>query len=165
MSDYFHPSIPTAVSPAESKALYDLAQGKLVLELGSWLGASTVVLCQSADKVHAVDWFLGDAHAGEDDSKPGYFAHTRECKNLVTHVGRFEQVLPGFRSSMFDFAFLDGYHTYEATVDAARLAMRVVAPGGKIAFHDYGLFGVKPAVDDLFGEPKQLVESLAVVSA
>jgi len=162
---YEHPDIPTAVSPAETAVLYELAEGKIVLELGSWLGASTVVLCSSAKRVHAVDWHRGDEHAGFHNTAEAYLANTRQCENLITHIGRFEEVVPLFRVGLFDFVFVDGYHTYDATYQAGILSRFAVKPGGKVAFHDYGLFDVKPAVDHLFGPPAQVVESLAVVDA
>jgi predicted O-methyltransferase YrrM len=152
----------TSVSRQEWEKLYELARGKTVLELGTWFGFSACIMAQSAAKVHVVDWFCGDAHAGyEPDQLQNYLVNTDPYDNIVTHIGRFEEVLPLFAPKTFGFCFLDGYHTEGATRWAARWAKRLT--NGPLAFHDYGVFtGVDKVVDGM-GGPKELVGTLAVL--
>lgn len=159
------PDIPTSVSRSEAERLCELAEGKVVLEVGSWWGFSTVAMALVAKRVHAVDWHQGDDHAGNDESLAPLMANLDRYgvrDRVVVHVGRSEDVLPLFPTGHFDLAFIDAFHTTEAVRADIHLVLPLVGVHGYIAFHDYGLFGVKEAVDEL-GKPIELTESLAVV--
>jgi len=153
---------------AEANKLTSLATGKRVLELGSHFGFSTVVLSQVAAEVHAVDWHLGDAQAGQGDTLPVYWQNLLQCGRpelVVTHVGRFEEVLPLFKAAAFDLIFIDGAHDGKSVERDVTLALRLVRLGGVLAFHDYGRFEVAPAVDmvaQVYGNV-ELVDTLAVI--
>src|SRR6267143_459084 len=64
----FPKDVVSAVTQDECAQLQRLASGKLVLELGSDFGRSTIVLAQTAALVFAVDWHKGDPHAGHRDT-------------------------------------------------------------------------------------------------
>jgi predicted O-methyltransferase YrrM len=158
------PAITSAVTDVESGMLTELARGKVVLEVGSWYGFSTVLMGQVARRVHAVDWHRGDAHAGSVDTLDVLWRNLAKYElrdKVVIHVGRSEDVLPALRP-IFDFAFIDGLHTTEAVAADAALVLPLLRSGAPLAFHDYGRFGVKPAVDAL-GLPVKRTGSLAVV--
>lgn len=157
--------IATALTVAEATNLRDLADGKVVLELGAHYGFSTIVLASVTKKLHSVDWHKGDSMAGHSDNLLTYRENLRRYgveDKVVTHVGRFGEVLPAFRDHYFDGCFVDGEHDFDSVVADGRLAWRLVRPGGWIAFHDYGRFGVKRAVDAL-ARPDHIVDSLAVL--
>lgn len=159
------PAIESSVSPAEAERLRELAADKVVLEVGSWRGFSTVCMAQVAKRVHAVDWHRGDDHAGHDESLGPLIANLDRYgvrDKVVVHVGRSEDVLPLFPIGYFDLAFVDAFHTAEAVRADIQLVMPLVGVHGKVAFHDYGRFGVKEAVDEL--GPIELTETLAVVT-
>lgn len=148
------PKIDTSVTSEEAVALRDLASGKVVLEVGSWRGFSTIVMAQVATTVHAVDHHLGDEHAQHDESLAYLMAHLDEygCRSrVIVHVGSSEDVLPLLPRGHFDMAFIDAYHVAEAVQRDADLAIPLVRFGGILAFHDYGdaRFGVTQVVDRL----------------
>ena len=147
----------------ELGCLMRLAKGQTVLELGSWHGRSTLALSSTAKVVHAVDWFRGDPHAGEGDTLRSYLDSTRDVGNIVTHIGRFEDVLPVLGKN-FGLIFLDAFHTYESVCKDIGLALPHLRKGGIMVFHDYGLeqFGVTQAVDEKFSEVEVFC-SLAIV--
>lgn len=137
------PGIVSAVTREEAAALAGLARGKTVLELGAYLGFSTVVLASVAAEVISVDWHLGDAHAGLGDTWEGF------CSNLDrygvadrVHVirGRFEDVLPPMAAVVprFGGCFLDAMHDEESVSRDTALALPLIRPGGFMAWHDYG---------------------------
>ncbi len=64
----FARDVVSAPTEAECAELQRLVAGKLVLELGSDFGRSTIVLAQVAELVFAVDWRKGDPHAGQRDT-------------------------------------------------------------------------------------------------
>lgn len=164
------PDIETSVSPAEAAALVEHATGKVVLEVGSWRGFSTVAMGLVATRVHAVDHHLGDEHAGHDESLSMLIANIDRYgvrSRVIVHVGDAVDVLPMLRHSQFDFAFIDAFHETEAVLRDADLVLPLVVPGGLIAFHDYGRFGVADAVDLLCSEQRvywvEMIETLAIV--
>jgi hypothetical protein len=153
----------------EGQRLYELAQDKRVLELGSYCGLSTICLAQSACVVYAVDTFLATGtpheHRGQDTFE--IFQTNLVRYNLSAKVvslrGRFAEVLPGL-SERFDFIFVDGSHDYESVRQDIALVLPLLNCPGLLGFHDYGkpdLPGVKPAVDERF-VVSEIVGSLAI---
>ena len=165
----FAHDVSSAVTEKECEELARLATEGVCLEMGSLYGRSTIALASTAKKVHAVDWHLGDEHAGytrtaEEFLDNLYRYQVRE--QVVVHIGRFEDVLPVFGTGIFDLVFIDGAHDEEDVHRDYRLAHRVVRAGGRICFHDYGhpTFGVTQAVDTIRGtRPFHKVQSLAVL--
>lgn len=172
--------IPTHLSPEETAALVDLARGKLVLEVGSWLGHSTVAMARVAERVWAVDWHRSDPHlewatGGRFDSAHQFLDNLDRAgvrDRVVAVIGRSEEVLPrlvGGRDAEipFDLVFLDGYHSVEQTEMDARNALSVLGPvPGRdqvIAAHDYGLFGVTEGLHRAgLGAPDRTAGYLAI---
>jgi predicted O-methyltransferase YrrM len=169
----------------EGKALWELARGKRVLEIGSYMGLSTICLAQTALHVHAIDphdgrgtfvpqpteeaMRLNLARYGVTDKvtidkgalsedEPDWFAY-RE-----TADGGFSRDAP-----QFDLIFIDGAHDYESVARDIRCTLPYLAPGGLLAFHDYHTRqdpGVTQAVDELLSRGGELLKthaSLAVV--
>ena len=165
----FPADVDSTISEAEGRALAELARDRIVLELGAWLGRSTVCMGQTAAQLVSVDWHRGDEHAGNRSTLPGFVQSLDRyglAERVVTVVARFEDVLPLLAPASFDLVFLDGFHSYEQVSADIGLARRVLKPGGAMAFHDYGVegFGVARAVDEVFGQPSQIVDTLAVVN-
>ena len=147
------PLIETSVSQQEAHRLRELAEGALVLEVGSWRGFSTVTMAQVAQRVHAVDWHRGDEHAGHDESLPQLMANIEayDVKDrVIVHIGDAADVLPLLPHRYFDLAFIDAFHETEAVRRDIEMVLPLVRVYGHIAFHDYGRFGVREAVDDLW---------------
>lgn len=174
MGYIFASDIPSAVSDAQCKRLGQLAQGKVVLELGAQYGRSTIALASTALRVHSVDWHLGDAHAGMLDSLPTFIANISRYglrQNIITHVGRNESVLPALASGTFELVFIDSFHEKEAVTRDISLVLRLLKRPAVVAFHDYGQAafpGVTEAVDAFRKDMKsdiELVESMAIIKA
>lgn len=152
MTAIFAQDIVSAVSAEECAELSRLAEGALVIELGSDYGRSTIALASTASVVFAVDWHKGDGHAGWRDTAPDFITnitryHVRN--KIVAMIGEASLALTRLALGVFDLAFLDGFHE-EATVERdIDLIWPLLKPGGVFAFHDYTVphFGVKAAVD------------------
>lgn len=123
----------------EGRELYRLAEGKDVLEIGSYCGKSTICLAQSAVRVDCVDPF-----DGRDTPRPrltlGEFQHNLRrhgvFDNVQTYVGTVRDVYPQL-SGDYGLVFIDGAHDYESVCADADLACRLLKPGGLVAFHDF----------------------------
>jgi SAM-dependent methyltransferase len=159
--------VPTSTTDDERAELARLAAGRDVLEVGSQYGATTIALASTARRVFAVDHHLGDPVSGQWDTLEDFIAELNRHglrERVVPLVGRMEDVLPRLSAGSFEFVFVDsGKETEDEIREQAAMASRVVAPGGTIAFHDYGRFDViDAALDAVFGAPTRLVGTLAV---
>ncbi len=147
------------LTETEGKALADLAKGKVVLEIGSFCGRSTVCLARPALKVFCVDPFNSrNTLTAQEDTFEEF------SQNLINHsvAGKVatsrglstdpDMVLP----EMVDLVFIDGDHSYEAVKADIEVAYKWLKPDGIIAFHDYQSVddpGVAKAVDELLDKP------------
>jgi len=158
------------ISPAEREALYRLADGAEVLELGSFEGLSTAAMARRAKRVHSVDWHRGDAgtagNGGDNPwTLPAMADNLRELgllDKVVLHVGRFEDILPLLKPQSFDVVFVDGAHDLASVRADLTQATRLVRPGGLICCHDTDQAGVATACNETFGRgPAGRVDTLA----
>ena len=136
------PGAQSAVTEEEAQFLLDLAiehgQGP-ILDLGTDWGFSALVLTQSGQSVWTIDrGFLPETIRRLQKTEPP----------PVIVIGSFAAVLPRLRPG-WGMAFLDGDHSLEATKELAHQVLPLIRMGGVMAFHDYGRFGVKGAVDGL----------------
>lgn len=168
----FPADIESSLSEEEGTTLAGLGQGKIVLELGAWLGRSTVCLAQTAERVFSVDWHNGDEHAGKSLTLIPYLQNLHRYglfDTVVPIIGRFEDVMPALKPEHFDMVFLDGFHSYE---EVRGDIFRILALEPSImVFHDYGVqassnggghFGVTRAVEEMF-DRIEVIGSLAIV--
>lgn len=136
------------LSEPEGRCLAMYALGLDVLEIGSYCGRSTICLAQTAKSVVAVD-----PHDGRGTPKPrdtfaefinnlhSYGVRGKVLPRVGTaadvndeHAGHVQQVL---RAGGFGLIFIDGAHDYPSVRSDIEYALRLLAPGGLLAFHDY----------------------------
>jgi len=172
------------LTPEEAKELERLATDQVVLEIGAWLGLSTVTMARVARHVVSVDHHRGssehqqggacfDEHLVDEESRidtwPQFWTNIRTngVRDRVTPIiATTEQIGPLLRSSSFDLVFVDGAHETSAVARDGELAFRVVRPTGAVAFHDFNLPSVQFAIEMLhLAWPAVLVGSLAVFPA
>jgi predicted O-methyltransferase YrrM len=142
---------------------------KTMIEIGSFVGESTVLFAQSFKEVIAIDPFL----EGYDDQDPTshlfdfknvyqtYLERTGDHKNIKTIVSTSTEVLDQLKGLKFDFVYIDGLHTYDGVKTDIVNFLPLVKTGGVIGGHDYTdqiphLVGVKQAVDEVFGHPDKV---------
>jgi len=101
----------------ECDLLAEWARGKLVLELGTFLGRSTVAMARTAKHVVTVDHFTGSPL--ENWYQPGdYLAQTRD--NLLKYgVARKVTLIAGEFDSFMRYPILNGAAFHGALVDGA----------------------------------------------
>ena len=158
------PPISTSLTGAEANRLAELADGQDVLEVGSAYGYSACVMALAgARHVTAVDphTWLGSYDA--------MLSNLDACgvAGLVTVV---RAASPGALAGLgpFGLAFIDGDHGAAAVMADVEAALKVLAPGGVLAVHDYletcCCPGVQHALDALYpAGPSELVDTLFVV--
>ncbi|GAB4382370.1 MAG: hypothetical protein Kow0075_14210 [Salibacteraceae bacterium] len=111
--------------------LVNYFQYKEVIELGTNVGKSAVYMGSGGANVLTVEGNHGLASFADQLMKQ------LDLSNRVQVVcDEFENYLSGITGRMFDMAFVDGNHTYEATVRYYQLLKPMIKDKGAIIFHD-----------------------------
>lgn len=147
-----------------SDAVASVPDGGTIVELGCWKGKSlSYLLVEAANsgknlRIVGVDHFRGSA--GEPRLQ-----HEAQCIDLYTvcktNCGRinypFELIrdesplaAQRFANGSLDLVFIDASHTQECVSADIKAWLPKVKPGGAIAGHDFGMHGVKSAVQAAF---------------
>lgn len=139
----------------------DLPPDAQVVEVGSWMGASTCFIAAGLKgreaKVHAVDNFRGLSTCAEDAAwygrhferlgATGTLEIFRENLAALGLAARVEPVILdslaaapmlAARRGAIDLVFIDGDHSYAACRADIAAWTPFVKPGGVMAFHDFG---------------------------
>ena len=130
---------------------YDLianVQPNLVVELGTHRGNSLFAMAQAIKdfnlntKLHGVDTWEGDSHAGYYEErvykkflkvKEKYYNDT----GITAHKMYFDEAVKKFEDNSIDVLHIDGLHTYEAVKhDCDTWLPKVKKDTGIILFHD-----------------------------
>lgn len=151
-----------------AKAAATVSPGRFIIEIGTFDGRTTLNLAvNSSLEVRVVTIDLPKdfvpkfpMNIGEYKlaNKPISGARYRNCDVAWSaHASRIVQLLGD--SSSFDWSpyhqkaglvFVDGSHTYENVCSDSAIAFRLVAPGGAIIWHDYGVWEeVTLALDEI----------------
>ena len=111
--------VGSSVTYWECVRLAELATDRKVLEIGSWLGRSTIALASTAEMVVSVDWHQGDFYAGTIETLPSFRENLERhgAGNVEVIVARIEDVWQNF-SPDFDMTFIDADHSAESAAEA-----------------------------------------------
>lgn len=155
--------IASTVTEAEARMLYALARAtrgdpSLVVELGTWMGRSAVVLAMGAQRLIAIDRWAPYTDWNKQRLAPGI----SQCRgNLeragVAHLVRLVQSDTSEAASMYEqdvgLLFIDGDHTHAGVRRDWEAWRDKLIPGAVVAWHDYTLdnpnVGVRELVDEL----------------
>ncbi len=152
------------LTESEAKTLARLARGKTVVEMGSYCGRSTIAMAQLATSVDSIDWHHGDEMSGSGGTLENLrynLAQYRVEERVRVHKGRTEDVAPTLPSKVFDLAFIDAAHDEKNVRIDVSQALRLVKPGGTIAFHDFCIADVERVAKEMLGNPVGYVDSIA----
>lgn len=169
-------SIPTHMTLQERLMLFQsafaLQPSFTVVEIGSYIGASTAFLAyaalQRSGQVHAVDPWMNDAMGAEGhrDTWGEFRKNTDPFRHyILPHRGTSSDVAARDGAIPCDMLFIDGDHSYAGVMTDLRTWLPSLKPGGLLAMHDIDTPSVKQAFDEVFpaaatGTPPQIVERL-----
>lgn len=144
-------------------ALIMLRRPRRVFEIGTFDGATTLMMAGASPEAEVITLDLPPSRAAHDAELEG--ERDLANKGLVGHrfqglpeSRRIRQVLGDSRTFDYspyhgtcDFVFVDACHEYEFVRSDTSHALKLVAPGGMVVWHDYtpGWPGVVRALDEL----------------
>ena len=172
----------------EAMELYRLAsavpdEDSVVVEIGSWMGKSTVVLgnallAKRRATLTCIDPF--DA-SGDPRSTGRYQSDAKRLKSSLREVfernirragvRRIIEVCQGYSNKVaegwtkpVDMLFIDGNHAYDAVRDDFFTWSRFIKPGGVVAFHD-AYFEPAPGMGDYHAGPGQVIKEYVLTGS
>lgn len=126
------------------KIAISLPPKTIAVEIGSYLGASSIYIANGLKKVsesalYCIDTWQNDAMSeGNRDTYSLFKKNTQRYESIITPLrGSSEEVGKGFDRAI-DFLFVDGDHSYEGVKLDVDSWFDKVKPGGIVAFHDIG---------------------------
>lgn len=146
----------------------EVLPGGIAVEVGSWLGRSTLVLSSRmpTDSVlYAVDTWAGvpddpeqhdRLYAGAGDVYGAFLRNLggpidagRVAPLRMTSLEGAAELLRRHGEGSVDLVFVDADHRYEAVHADILAYLPLVRPGGLLCGHDLGWPGVRRAIDEL----------------
>lgn len=138
-----------------------------MVEIGTFIGESTIIFAEHFKSVIGIDPFL----AGYDPEDPTsrfdfnevyqeYLLRTKPFANISTITLTSDDAISQLEGHQYDFIYIDGLHQYEQVKTDISNYMRFVKPNGFIGGHDYGPSwpGVKVAVHNVLGKPDKIFQ-------
>lgn len=126
-----------AKAPKTGRALHRLVhflRPSVMVELGTSLGISAMYQASGNAEglLHTIEGCQATARIAAEQFQKGGFA------NIVSHVGSFEKVLPELMQQLkqVDYVFIDGHHTYEATIRYFQLLKKYRSENTTFVFDD-----------------------------
>lgn len=156
------------LSENEGNALAQYSEGKICVEIGSYKGKSTNYIARKANVIYCIDTFKasddGQTQNNEITSIFDFLNNTKKFNNVVPIVGKSQDLFGCFPDNYIEFLFIDGMHDYDSVNSDIINYLPKLKSNAVICFHDYydGWTGVVQAVDEHFGKPKILIDSLAI---
>jgi predicted O-methyltransferase YrrM len=155
-------AIPTHMTTQERLALMqaalNLAPGFSIVEIGSYLGASTAFMAYAATTkggvVHAIDTWQNESMGAEGlrDTFAEFRANTQPFAHfIVTHRGTSVEIAKREAPIPCDLLFIDGDHHVDAVIADLEHWLPSLKPGGLLAMHDIDHPEVKEAFDTVIG--------------
>lgn len=145
------------------------------VELGSWLGKSSAFMaCEIRKSKKSIQFDCVDIWQSVPE-EPFYHPRIEEIGDVyhafldnMKKVGVLDIVKPIkldsvkasslYGSKSLNFVFVDANHTYEFVKKDIELWISKIKKGGYMGGHDYNSCeGVKRAVDEIFGENKEII--------
>jgi hypothetical protein len=138
------------ITPAEAALLSVCACGRVVLELGSYMGRSTVAMAPHAKHIYCVDHFHPKSEGqGYDPQSEGvlgeFLSNIAPWKHKIAYIQAMTEDALAISWPPIGLLFVDAGHRYlEAMHDLEFI--RFLVPGGIVAVHDTEKPGPRKAI-------------------
>jgi len=114
--------------------LVEYFKPEIIIELGTSLGLSALymAMANSSIKLYTIEGCTTKSEQASSNFD------RLNVKNINLHIGRFDIVLPDLVKELkkLDFAFIDGHHTYEATLNNFETLLKIAHNNTVFVFDD-----------------------------
>jgi len=151
--------IKTHLTEVERLVLYKLAlqvpRGSSIVEIGSYLGASSCFLAAAAverrSNLFCVDTWQNDAMTeGRRDTYQEFLSNTQRYRHVISPIRQRSEDAATEFSRVISFLFVDADHKYDAVVSDLRCWLPKLCSGAWLVLHDWGwAIGVQRAIEEL----------------
>lgn len=136
----------------------------IIVEIGSYIGQSTMMFADEAKLVISVDPFMNNYDPNDDACHAAdiptevyqkFLENTSSYEN-ISHIKMIsDDAVKVLENLKIDMLYIDGVHTYDQVKKDIENYKHIIKPGGLICGHDYTSHfqGVMNAVDEAFGKP------------
>lgn len=157
-------AIPTHLTEREKLQLFLLArkaQGECLVEIGSYLGASSSFIAagiRSSDnpnkKVYCVDTWTNIAMSeGQRETFGEFISNTSNSRDQIVAIKSDSKEAACSFNQPVSFLFIDGDHSYEGVMADVKAWFPLLQPGAVVVFHDIGwASGVQQVIGELVAE-------------
>jgi predicted O-methyltransferase YrrM len=135
--------ISSAVTPEQGERLYRLvlsSRPKVTLEIGLACGLSALYICRALREAGGIKHIAIDPCQSQDFSSAGMSTLDRAGYGSLVelHEQRSDCCLPRLieEGVRIDFAFIDGWHTFDYTLVDFHYVHQLLRTGGIVVFHD-----------------------------
>jgi predicted O-methyltransferase YrrM len=134
----------THLTSAEKLKLYHLAKennGKIFVEIGSYLGASSCFIANGMNyaKLYCIDTWENDGMIeGKRETFDEFRKNTQKYQNMIIPLHTTSITAAKTFDKGVDFIFIDGDHSYEGVKADVDAWLPKLNKGALIIFHDIG---------------------------
>lgn len=139
-----------------------------MIEIGSYLGESTIMFAQHFNSVVSIDPFIEDYdlndatcyHAPLNKVFEQFTKNISETSNIYHIRETSDDAFDKIPKQNYFIVYIDGLHTYEQVKKDIENYKKLIPSGGFVCGHDYSTNwqGVKDAIDEAFGSPDIVFE-------
>jgi predicted O-methyltransferase YrrM len=144
-----------------------------VVEIGSYVGDSTVMFAKKVKHVISIDPFVNNYDVNDETCYRADIPTTvydEFKKNIspfdnIKHIRKTsDDAINDLLNDKFDLIYIDGVHTYEQVKKDIENYSKILKPNGLLCGHDYAnkghIAGVYRAVNEMIGKPDIVFEDL-----
>lgn len=156
-------------SPEQRKGLQDLinyinqitpTKEMIIVEIGSYVGESTLMFSESFKEVISIDPFVNDydpndlacSYAPFEKVYKEFLKNTLHIPNIKSIRDTSGNAFDLLKSKTWDIVYVDGAHTLDAVWFDIQHYKTIIKPGGFIAGHDYGWGNVRHSIGQLLDD-------------
>lgn len=131
-----------------------------MIEIGSYVGESTLMFAENFKEVISVDPFINDYdpndmachHASFDKVYAEFIKNTLEIPNIKSIRETSQNAFSILKEQEWDIVYIDGLHTLEGVWYDIEHYKTIIKPGGFICGHDYGWGNVRHSIGQLLDD-------------
>ena len=131
-----------------------------MIEIGSYVGESTLMFAQNFKEVVSVDPYINDYdltddachHAPFDKVYAEFIKNTLAIHNIKSIRETSQNAFSILKDQQWDMVYIDGLHTFEGVSYDIEHYKSIIKPGGFICGHDYGWGNVRHAIGQLLDD-------------